>query len=243
MNRCIYIILIIFFILSSCQYRKKGDSREEVLLKVALKKGQELIYDVEYSYTLNKPITIGKEKIYYRNIYQNLQIKIIEKHEANYTVVTKILHLRWEDYNKDSLLIALFDSKYKHLNIGYGDNFISSLDLFTKKTDTLEINTKENYHTIDTFSFIPFFFQYPNNSVALHDSFDIQLPIGKYVLFVDTILPDKVLTQVNSIDSRMQNAKYTISRNFGNISEGTQEYILKNDLRYKKIAVKFSQMK
>jgi hypothetical protein len=239
----IYIILIITYILSACHHKKANTSKEEVMLNVALKGGQELIYDVEYAYTLNKPITIGKEHIYYRNIYQNLQISILEKNKSTYTLSTKIRHLRWEDYNKDSLLVALFDSKFKHLNIGYGDNFMSTLDLYTKKLDTILINPKGGYHTVDTFSYIPFFFEYPKKTLAVRDSINIQLPIGKNILYIDSIWSDRVLTHLIYTGTKTLKAKYTIDRIYGNIREGSQEYVLDNDSRYKRIAIKFSQMK
>ncbi len=244
MKRNLYIIALLFiFPFCYCNKKKSPNSQEGAILKISLQEGQELIYDIQYTYDLNKPINIGKQNIYYRNIYQNIRIKILKKNRDSYLIYTQTRHLRWEDYNIDSLLVAIYDSKYKHLNIGYGENFTPSIEAYISRIDTTLINNISNFSGIDTFSYVPFFFNYPRKQLAISDSFTIELPIGKQVLYIDTIVSNQLFTHFTNLGTNNLSGKYVINKTYGNISEGKHVYSLENNSKYRRVTVTFNQMK
>lgn len=236
-----YLIVFIISIFFSCN--KKKDIPNSTLLKVNLSKGQEMIYDVQYTYTLSKPLFVGNQSIYYRNIYQNLHIKVLEKNKETYTISTHISHLRWEDYNKDSILVALYDSKFKHLNIGYGENFTALIENIITHYDTLVINENSGYSTIDTFSYIPFFFHYPSYKLAGNDTFGIQIPSGKETLQIDSISSSALMMHTLTDTENTFKGSYIINSLNGNIIQGSQNFTLRNHPKYKIINISYNQIK
>ena len=235
--------IAIFLLVISCKNDSKKEEPLKFLLKPKFSLQQKFYYQVNYNYHFTTPITIDRFTVHHRSIMQYYRITVVDKIKQKYIASTNITQLQLKDFDKDSLLLAQYNSSFENMNIGYGKGMSSILQPWINYKDTIDLLSGITTAS-DNYASAPLYLLYPKHHVKQGDTFELNMSNMRGVATIQQMDVNYSVISFTAKNNKLQlTATYKIDNTNGIVVEGRQVFFISQDVKYQRVIVDYVLVK